>query len=284
MHQPSCNPSGWQHRSVASTSAFVALLVVAAVRAEGEEAGHDNDTAARLAMQMRNPVADLINVAFESDFEWGIGTGSKGFRYTLSTQPVIPIALGEDWNLIVQTVVPLVHQTNVVPGKTQDGMGDVQQSAYLSPEYLGTDDIIWGVGPTFLFPTATSDSIDGQKFALGPTAAVLRQDDVWTYGILANHLVSTGGTDSANDINQTLLQPFVSYTTSSDTTFAADMEADYDWQNSKWTLPVNLSVAQLFHVWEHAMQLQVGPRLYAQGPSDTPDWGVSLTYVLVLPR
>lgn len=62
------------------------------------------------------------------------------------------------------------------------------------------------------------------------------------------------------------------------------MEADYDWQSSKWTLPVNLSVAQLFHVWEQSMQLQLGPRVYAEGPRDVPGWGVFLTYVVLLPR
>ncbi len=284
MGQPSGNPTGRQRRSFARESAFVVLVLVAAVRGEGEEPAGGSDTERGMAMRLRNPVADMISVSLENDMEWGIGSNSKGFRYTLNLQPVIPVALSDDWNLIVQTVLPIVHQTDVVPGKTQSGMGDVQQSAYLTPEYLDADDITWGIGPTFLFPTATSDSIDEQQFALGPAAVVLRQDDVWTVGVLANHLVSASDTKNRNSINQTLVQPFLSYTTSSETTFAIDMEAEYDWQDSKWTVPVNLSVAQMLHVWEQAMQFQLGPRLYAGGPSDVPDWGISVTYVLLFPE
>ena len=101
------------------------------------------DQSAELAKQIQNPVAALISVPFQSNFEWGSGPQSKGFKYTLNVQPVIPISISEDWNLISRTIVPIIHQDDVIPDTDQTGIGDITQSLFFSPKAPGPAGLIW---------------------------------------------------------------------------------------------------------------------------------------------
>src|SRR5262245_57745974 len=269
---------------IITTLAAATVLLATAVRPVAAETAPAPDDAAELAKQLQNPVAALISVPFQSNFEWGGGPHSEGFKYTLNFQPVVPISLGEHWNLISRTIVPVIHQHDVVPDSTQDGMGDITQSLFFSPKAPGWRDWIWGAGPAFLLPTTTTAFLGSEKFAIGPTAVFLRQHSGWTYGLLANHLVSTGGTRSTSDVNATFLQPFLSYTTSTHTTFLINTESSYDWENSKWTIPINPGVSQVLKVAGQPLSLQLGPKIYVEGPTGAPDWGLRFTIVFLFPQ
>ena len=241
------------------------------------------DQSAELAEKLQNPVAALVSVPFQSNFEWGAGPPSGGFKYTLNLQPVIPISISTDWNVISRTIVPIIHQDDVIPRTSQTGLGDILQSAFFSPKAPGPGGIIWGVGPAFLLPTST-DFLGAQKFGLGPTGVVLRQAHGWTYGMLANHLASIGGTDTFPDVNATFLQPFLSYTTKTYTTFGIQTESTYDWNDSKWTVPLIVPVSQLLKVAGQPISLQLGPKLYLEGPTSAPDWGIRFAVILLFPK
>lgn len=263
---------------------MLALCAIAPMTVGATTADAPPDDAGALAMQLQNPVAALISVPFQNNFEWGGGPRSAGFKYTLNFQPVVPIPLSEHWNLISRTIVPVAHQDDVVPDSTQTGMGDITQSFFFSPKAPGWRGWIWGAGPVVLLPTTTTAFLGSEKFALGPTAVFLRQVGGWTYGILANHLVSTGGTRSTSDVNATFLQPFLSYTTSTHTTFVVNTESSYDWENSKWTVPLNPAVTQLVKVGSQPISLSLGPKLYVEGPTGAPDWGLRFAFVLLFPQ
>jgi hypothetical protein len=265
------------------TRNFIAAALVGALAATSA-VGQDTDEAAELAKKLQNPVAALISVPFQNNFEWGGGPHSNGFKYTLNFQPVIPISIAEDWNLISRTIVPVIEQDDVVPDSSQAGVGDILQSAFFSPKAPGPGGVIWGFGPAFLLPTSTEDYLGAQKFAIGPTAVALKQTHGWTFGMLTNHLVSTGGTRSTSDVNATFLQPFVSYTTKTYTTIGINTESTYDWENAQWTVPLNPFVAQLVKVGGQPMQFQIGPKLYVEGPTGAPDWGVRFNYTLLFPK
>jgi hypothetical protein len=167
-----------------------------------------------LAKKLQNPVASLISVPFQNNFDFGLGPSHTGWRYTLNIQPVIPISLTKDWNLISRTILPVISQHNAVGAPVeaggdeveviqsgsratvdvnQDGLGDTVQSFFLSPVKSGPGGIIWGLGPVFLLPIATEDLLGSGKWGAGPTAVVLKQTGGWTYGILANHIWSIAG-------------------------------------------------------------------------------------------
>ncbi len=242
------------------------------------------DDAAELAKKLANPVASLISVPLQSNFDFGGGPRDDGFRYTLNVQPVIPFNLNENWNLISRTIVPFVHQEKIFGTTTQSGLSDTVQSLFLSPAKAGESGWIWGAGPVFLLPTATDDRLGTEKFGLGPTAVALKQDGGWTYGALANHLWSVAGDGGRQDFCATFLNPFVSFTTKKQTTLSLSTESTYDWENSEWTVPLAASVSQLGKLGKQPVSFSLGARYYADKPAGGPDWGLRFSVTFLFPK
>ena len=112
-------------------------MTLVSAQASTSAVAQEDDQATELAKKLQNPVAALISVPFQSNFEWGGGPNSEGFKYTLNTQPVIPISIAADWNLISRTIIPTIHQQDVIPDSEQNGMGDILQSLFFSPKEPG---------------------------------------------------------------------------------------------------------------------------------------------------
>jgi hypothetical protein len=166
------------------------------------------DTAA-LAKATQNPVASLISVPLQNNSNFGIGTYSRtGDIFNI--QPVIPMKLSEKVMLITRIIQPLVWQPYPSqPTGGQAGIGDMNPTFFLSPAKAGK--LIYGAGPTFILPTATSPQTGQGKFSLGPSVVALVQPGHWTVGVLINNLFSVAGSSHRPDVNQMLLQYFVNY-------------------------------------------------------------------------
>lgn len=232
---------------------------------------HAQDTSADLAKKLSNPIASLISVPLQFNYDHGYGP-LDGDKATLNIQPVIPISLNEDWNLISRTIVPVTYQDDIAgPSGSQFGLGDVVQSLFLSPSQPTASGLIWGAGPVFLIPTATDDLLGAEKWGAGPTVVALKQDGPWTYGILANHIWSFAGNDSRNDISNTFLQPFLSYTTPDAWTFALNTESTYYWKAKEWSVPINVTVSKLVTVNRQPISLTAGLRYGATTPRNGPE-------------
>ena len=191
-------------RSTRRCVGFALLLVMACVPTVGW--AEDDD---ELAKKTQNPVADLISVPFQNNINFGVGPDDD-VQYILNIQPVIPFKLTEDWNLISRTIMPLIYQPELAPGVGDVfGLGDIQQSLFLSPAKPGK--LIWGVGPILQFPSATDDSLGQGKWGAGPSAVALTVHGPWVLGALINNVWSFAGDSDRKDVNQMLLQPFVNY-------------------------------------------------------------------------
>ena len=254
------------------------VVLMASVSVRAEEA-----SSADLAKKLQNPVADLISVPLQSNWDFGIGR-ADAMRYTLNVQPVIPFSLGKSWNLITRTIVPFIHAESPIPGgDSAGGIGDITQSFFLSP----TDPVggwILGAGPVFLYPSASDDVLGSEKWGAGPTAVLLRQEHGFTFGILANHIWSFAGSDNRQDISSTFLQPFLGFTTKTFTTFTVNTESTYDWENEQWTVPINLMVSQLVKLGKLPIQFTLGGRYYAERPMGGPNWGLRFVVTFLFPK
>ena len=240
----------------------------------------DND----LALQLVNPVASLISMPLQNNFDWGAGPDGDGFQYRINIQPVIPFTLNENWNLISRTILPYIDQEDVIGSTSQSGLSDTLQSLFFSPKAPTAGGWIWGAGPAFLLPTASDDLLGTEKWGAGPTAVFLRQENGWSYGMLANQIWSFAGEDSRDEVNATFLQPFLTYTTATHTTLSLNTESSYDWVNSQWTMPINLGVSQLLKIGGSPIQFQLGGRYYAETPDNGPEWGLRFTVTFLWPR
>jgi hypothetical protein len=160
--------------------------------------------AANLAQQLANPVAALISVPFQLNYNSDIGPADDGRQWVLNIQPVIPFSLNEDWNLISRTILPIVGQEDIFPGAgSQTGLGDTVQSLFFSPVAPTSGGWIWGAGPVFLLPTGTNRLLTTDKWGVGPTAVALRQQGPWTTGLLGNHIWSFAGDSDRRDVSTT---------------------------------------------------------------------------------
>ena len=237
---------------------------------------------ADLVKKTLNPVASLVSVPIQNNWDFNIGP-ADAMRYTANVQPVIPVTLNQNWNLISRTILPFIYQESRFAGDgSHSGMGDTVQSLFLSPKDAVGGWILGG-GPALLFPTATDSALGAGKWGAGPTAVVLRQDNGFTYGVLANHIWSYAGWGN-REVSATFIQPFFAYSTRTFTTFVVNTESTYDWQARQWSVPLNFQVTQLLKVGRQPISLQLGYRYYAEGPSGGPDWGLRFAVTLLFPK
>jgi hypothetical protein len=263
--------------SITGACLCVVLSLVGASVARAEDA-------ADLAKKLANPVASLISVPFQLNYDSDIGPVDDGSRATLNVQPVIPVSLNKDWNLISRTIAPLIDQQDIFPGSgSQSGLGDIVQSVFFSPVALTRKGWIWGAGPVFLLPTATDDLLGADKWGAGPTGVILKQSGPWTYGALANHIWSFAG--DRDEVSTTFLQPFLTYTTPAAWSFTANSESTYDWESDQSSVPLNLVVSKVTKFGSQLVSLQAGARYYIDSTDGGPEgWGLRLGLTLLYPR
>lgn len=256
------------------------LVLIAPAAALAQDAG-GTPSADELAKKLSNPVASLISVPIQYNYDDGYANG--GYNNTLKLQPVIPISLSPDWNLISRTILPFTYQNDVRPGTDQAGLGDTVQSFFFSPAKPTASGLIWGVGPAILAPTGT-DELGAHKWGLGPTGVVLKQQGPWTYGALANHLWDVGGS-GRQPISATFLQPFLTWGgLGKGQTLGVNAESTYDWKHHQWTVPVNLFYSKVSRIGSQLVSYTAGVRGYGARPDGGPDWGFRLQLTLLYPK
>ena len=275
----------------------MAIGAVTATESGTANAGDDQATA--LAKQLANPISSLISVPFQANEDFGYGPSHNGYKFTLNFQPVIPISLNKDWNLILRTIVPIVSQHDLfymenVPkslhlaqNRSQDGLSDTLQSFFFSPKEPGPFGLIWGVGPALLYPTGTHPLLGTGTFSLGPTVVILKQVGGLTAGVLMNQIWSVGIQEDRQSVSQMFLQPFAAYTTKTHTTFTINTEATANWNNSpgdaKWTIPLIFQIGQVLKIGKQPVSIQIGGKYYADTSRYGPDWGVRFNFTLLYP-
>jgi len=238
-----------------------------------------------LAKQLNNPIASLTLVPFQGNYDTGYGP-EDGYKAFVNLQPVIPVSLSDDWNLISRSILPVAWQ-NDIAGESGDqfGLGDLTQSLFFSPVKPTAGGLIWGVGPVFLIPTATDELLGGEKWGGGPTGVVLKQSGPWTIGMLVNHVWSFAGDDERSEINNTFMQPFLAHTSPTALTFTLNTETSYDWEGEEWSVPPNLQVSQVLKLGKQPVSIFAGARYWAESTENGPDgWGLRLGITLLYPK
>ncbi len=258
--------------------AAMLLLSIASLYAQKDEA-------AELAKKLANPIASLISIPFQNNTDYGIGS-MGGTRNTMNFQPVVPIGLSKNLNLITRVVLPIVTQYNITgPGQKQNGLGDAVLSGFFSPTNT-KNGFTWGVGPVLLIPTGTNDFLTAKKFGLGPTAIALHQHNGLTIGALVNQIWSVAGSSSRADLSQFFAQPFLTYNWKSGAGLGGMFEWTQNWKANSSTLWFVPSISGLTSLGKQKVSLAIGPRFNLASPSGSSkaDWGWRAAAIFLFPK
>ena len=241
---------------------------------------------AALAQELTNPIANLITVPIQMNYDRNIGLNDGGTKFFTNVQPVIPVDINDDWILITRTIVPLIRQSDIVPGGgTQTGLGDINEQLFFSPRKSAAGGVTWGAGVAILLPTATDSKLGAKKWAVGPSFIAITMQGPWTIGALANHVWSVAGDNDRADISNTFMQPFVAYTWPSAWTVSLQTESTYNWKTEQWSVPVNGAVAKLVKIGKVPVSLQAGAGYWVDSPDTGPEgWRLRLQANIVLPK
>jgi hypothetical protein len=238
--------------------------------------------AAELAKKLANPIASLISVPFQNNTFYGVGP-YKGTINTMNFQPVVPIKLNENLNLITRYIIPVMTQYDITGENTsQSGLSDATISAFLSPAKT-RNGLTWGAGAAFLVPTATNQYLGFGKWGVGPTAVILKQANGFTYGALANQIWSVAGQADRANVSQLFVQPFFTYNWKSGAGIGAVGSITQNWETKIFASSVALPVSGITKLGKQIVQLAVGPQIPISGPN-RGDFGWRAQLTLIFPK
>jgi hypothetical protein len=260
------------------------------------DAAQQEPSAEDLAKKTQNPVADLISVPLQSNWNFGAGSRNKTI-YILNIQPVIPISISQEWNLITRVIMPVINQPALFAGSNgATGLGDINPTFFLSPAKPG--ELIWGFGPTMTLPTATDRDLGSGKWSMGPAGVALAIQGPWVYGALINNQWSFAGWGEEK-VNSMLLQPFVNYNLPDGWYLTTSPVVTANWKADRgrdvWTVPLGGGVGRLFRLGQilplegdPLAKLPINTQIGAYGnvakPEFGPEWQLRFQIQFLFPK
>ena len=244
-------------------------------------------SASELNRQLTNPVSSIWSIANQfNNFELNNGHWNNNWNF----QPVMPVSLTKDWNLITRPVMPFY---NIVPHETAPGqferaagLGDLALLELLSPAHSGN--WVLGAGPTFIFPTATSHFTGQGKWQMGPSAVVGYLTKEFFIGVFPQQWWSIGGEHGRPGTNQMNLQPIATIFFGEGWSIGYSGNILANWtapSEDVWTVPIGLGLAKVVKFGRLPVKLQlavqympVHPRISGQ------EWNVQVSITPVIPK
>jgi hypothetical protein len=247
---------------------------------------HAADDATEIAKKLQNPVGDLISVPFSNYTNFDVGP-NKGTQDILEIEPVVPIHINEDWNVITRTILPLVWSPSFEPFESVPpfGMAPTNFSAFLSPRNP-VNGWVWGAGPITQIPTISNKALGSNVWGLGPTFVAVKMAGPIVAGVLVNNVFSLGGTTGRGGTQYStfLFEPFFNYNFGGGW-FAGTIPiitANWHADGEKWTFPVGVEGGRVIKIGgKLPVKLEVGAYYNALRPTGAGSWQLLTEIALV---
>ena len=270
---------------VANTMLAVLAIVLLGILQQTHAAGNSD-----LAKQAQNPIANLISLPLQNNTNFNVGPQERT-QNILNVQPVWPFSIGEDWNVITRTILPVAYVSSgesvgdaTIPSPIDEdhifGLGDSTFTAFFSPKDLGK--LTWGVGPVVLLPTSTDDALGVGNWGGGLSAVFIGMPGNWVVGSLFSNVW-------AQDVNLFTWQAIINYNIpngnglylTSVPIMTANWEADSD---NRWTIPVGGGVGKVFKIGKQPVNGQVSAYYNVEKPKFGADWQLRLQLQFMFPK
>jgi hypothetical protein len=243
-------------------------------------------SAEQLAKLAQNPIGNLISVPFQNNSNLNFGPLERT-QNILNIQPVVPVSLDADWNIITRTIIPVISNPALAPGQDRkNGIGDIQFNAFLSPANPGK--WIWGAGVITQLPTNSANELGNDNWGLGPTAVLLHLEkgNPWVYGVLTNNVWSLSSNKQGGSYNNGLIQPFINYNfpdfyLTSSPIMTVNWKAD---SGEKWTVPVGGGIGKIFHLGKLPVNSQIGAYYNVERPEFAANWQIRAQVQFMFPK
>jgi hypothetical protein len=239
-----------------------------------------------LAQLVQNPIAKVISLPFQNNLNFGVGPDHDP-QDVLNIQPVLPIKISDDWNVITRTIIPVDYQPPLSPeGSAVGGVGDVNLALYFSPA-RPTNGIIWGIGPAFIFPSASHEVLGQGKFSTGLSAVALTIRGPWLVGALVTEVTSVSGDTYRRNVDQMLMQPFINYNFPRGWYLTSSPIITANWKapgSQQWTVPVGAGGGRAFRVGKQALNAQVQAFNDVARPNGSGSWTLRVQFQLLFPK
>lgn len=245
------------------------------VKAQGDDKAQD------LAKQSANPVASLITVPFQFNFNQGLGEFDRS-QFVLNIQPVLPISVTEDINMINRVIIPIISQPDLTSesGSTF-GIGNTNYTAFFTPAKPGS--VIWGIGPSFNLPTISSTKLGGSEFGIGASFVTLTMPGKWVLGLLASNVWSYVN----SNLNTFFGQYFIVYNFNGGWFLNSAPSISANWNaesGEQWTIPFGLGGGKVTRIGKQPVKFNLGGYYYAVAPTNGPEWLIQFQFFLLFPK
>jgi hypothetical protein len=244
-----------------------------------------------LAKKLQNPFADMITFPLQNIMSLGLDTNDGSGPGcpqahcrgdVLNLQPVVPLHLTRNWNLLARPILPLSH-TNVPD--SEFGLGDLNFEPFLSPSKPAS--VVWGVGPILGFPTATGPNLGTGKWTAGPSLAVFVLRSPWAISLMLNQQWSYAGDSSRERVSLLQIQPTVSYILGHGFFLTSGPLISADWtkpSGQRWLVPLGAGVGKIVSIGKQKFNLQLEGYANPVRPDNGPEGLILLTVTFLFPR
>jgi len=247
---------------------FIAFLLASAAIQAQEAVESEIASETELAKKAQNPIAAMISLPFQNNTTYQIGEDHSYTQNILNFQPVVPLSF-EKFNVITRVVLPIVSQPNTAGGDNVNGLGDMNITAFFSPNEASA--ITWGFGPVLQLPTATDPNLGSQKFGLGPSLVIIALQDQWVYGVLINNVWTT---DDFRTENKMILQPIVNYNLEKGWYLVSAPIWQANWnlpEGNQWLIPMGGGIGKIFRIGK--LPINANAHVYYNTSMQDPNWG-----------
>ncbi|WP_217900240.1 hypothetical protein [Lutibacter agarilyticus] len=235
---------------------------------------------AALAKATQNPLAAMYSLPFQNNTTFNVGP-YKRTQNVLNIQPVIPVSISENINLINRIIIPVITQPSFTEDASSTGLGDISYTAWFSPTKASK--ITWGVGPAFQIGSSSGSAYGSGEFGLGPSVVALTMIKKWVAGVVVNNVWTFGDVKE----NKFLFQYFVNYNLPNAVYVVSAPILTSNWNapsGDQWIVPFGGGIGKVFKLGKQPININAQGYYNAVKPEGWGDWQMRLQVQLLFPK